>query len=75
MLEFKNIHKISVQRLAQKIKEFKNLSKVYVNKGQNIESLDIIGQVFSNNSESKTTLQFSIFNNTTALDPYLWIAK
>ena len=33
--------------------------------------LDIIGQVFSNNSESKTTLQFSIFTNTTALDHIL----
>ena len=46
-----------------------------VNKGQDVESLEIIGQVFSNNSDSKTTLQFSIFNNTTALDPYLWIAN
>ncbi|MBL6591768.1 MAG: peptidoglycan DD-metalloendopeptidase family protein [Flavobacteriaceae bacterium] len=57
------------------ISVYKNLSKVYVNKGQNVESFDIIGEVFSSNSESKTTLQFSIFNNTTALDPYLWIAK
>ena len=57
------------------ISVYKNLSKVYVNKGQDVESLDIIGQVFSNNSDSKSTLQFSIFNNTTALDPYLWIAK
>ena len=75
ILKFKGSNLTVLIQHGNYISVYKNLSKVYVNKGQNIESLDIIGQVFSNNSESKTTLQFSIFNNTTALDPYLWIAK
>ena len=42
---------------------------------RNVNALQIIGNTFDNNEDSKTTLQFSIFKNTTPLDPYLWIAK
>ncbi len=75
ILKFKGSNLTVLIQHGNYISVYKNLSKVYVNKGQDVESLDIIGQVFSNNSDSKSTLQFSIFNNTTALDPYLWIAK
>tara|TARA_B100000242_G_scaffold289488_1_gene259416 strand:+ start:4439 stop:5632 length:1194 start_codon:yes stop_codon:yes gene_type:complete len=75
ILKFKGSNLTILIQHGNYISVYKNLSKVYVNKGQNVESFDIIGEVFSSNSESKTTLQFSIFNNTTALDPYLWIAK
>ena len=56
------------------ITAYKNLANVYVEKGQKVNALQIIGITFDND-ESKTTLQFSIFENTKALDPYLWIAK
>jgi septal ring factor EnvC (AmiA/AmiB activator) len=75
ILKFKGSNLTVLIQHGNYISVYKNLSKVYVNKGQNVESYEIIGEVFSSNSESKTTLQFSIFNNTTALDPYLWIAK
>ena len=55
------------------ISVYKNLSKVYVRKGQDVDSLDIIGQVFSNNSDSKTTLQFSIFNAMKPENPSFWL--
>ena len=75
ILKFKGSNLTVLIQHGNYISVYKNLSKVYVNKGQDVESLETIGQVFSNNSDSKTTLQFSIFNNTTALDPYLWIAN
>ena len=75
ILKFKGSNLTVLIQHGNYISVYKNLSKVYVNKGQDVESLEIIGQVFSNNSDSKTTLQFSIFNTTTALDPYLWIAN
>ena len=56
------------------ITAYKNLARVFVEKGQKVSSLESIGITFDND-ESKTTLQFSIFENTKALDPYLWIAK
>ena len=57
------------------ITAYKNLSRVNVEKGDNVNSLQVIGNAFNNDQESKTTLQFSIFENTKPLDPYLWIAK
>ena len=53
ILKFKGSNLTVLIQHGNYISVYKNLSKVYVNKGQNIESLDIIGQVFSNNSESK----------------------
>ena len=34
-----------------------------------------IGKVFNPKDGSKSTLQFRIFNNTKAIDPYIWIVK
>ena len=74
VLKFKSSNLTVLVRHGDYITAYKNLSKVYVEKGQNINALQIIGNTFDNN-DSKTTLQFSIFKNTTPLDPYLWIAK
>ena len=40
-----------------------------------ISALQKIGKVFNPKDGSKSTLQFSIFNNTKAIDPYIWIVK
>ena len=44
-------------------------------KDAEISALQNIGRVFNPKDGSKSTLQFSIFNNTKAIDPYLWIVK
>ena len=75
VLKFKSSNLTLLIRHGDYITAYKNLSKVYVEKGQNVNALQIIGNTFDNNEDSKTTLQFSIFKNTTPLDPYLWIAK
>ena len=75
VLKFKSSNLTVLVRHGDYITAYKNLSKVYVEKGQNVNALQIIGNTFDNNEDSKTTLQFSIFKNTTPLDPYLWIAK
>ena len=75
VLKFKSSNLTVLIRHGDYITAYKNLSKVYVEKGQNVNALQIIGNTFENNEDSKTTLQFSIFKNTTPLDPYLWIAK
>ena len=75
VLKFKSSNLTVLIRHGDYITAYKNLSKVYVEKGQNVNALQIIGNTFDNNEDSKTTLQFSVFKNTTPLDPYLWIAK
>lgn len=57
------------------ITAYKNLSKVYVSKGDVLESGQPIGEVFTNKTNSQSTIQFSIFKKTTPLNPLFWILK
>jgi septal ring factor EnvC (AmiA/AmiB activator) len=57
------------------ITAYKNLSKVYVSKGDALESGQAIGEVFTNKTNSQSTIQFSIFKKTTPLNPLFWILK
>ena len=75
ILKFKGSNLTVLIKHGNYISAYKNLSKVFVEKGDNIDALQIIGEAYTNINDNKTTLQFSIFNNTTPLDPYLWIAK
>ena len=74
VLKFKSSNLTVLIQHGNYITAYKNLANVYVDKGQKVNALQTIGITFDND-ESKTTLQFSIFENTKALDPYLWIAK
>mgnify|MGYP001308693834 FL=1 len=75
ILKFKGSNLTVLIKHGNYISAYKNLSKVFVEKGDNIDALQIIGEAYTNINDNKTTLQFSSFNNTTPLDPYLWIAK
>lgn len=57
------------------ITAYKNLSKVFVSKGDVLESGQAIGEVFTNKTNSQSTIQFSIFKKTTPLNPLFWILK
>jgi len=57
------------------ITAYKNLSKVFVSKGDVLESGQVIGEVFTNKTNSQSTIQFSIFKKTTPLNPLFWILK
>ena len=74
VLKFKSSNLTVLIQHGNYITAYKNLASVFVEKGQKVSSLESIGVTFDND-ETKTTLQFSIFENTKALDPYLWIAK
>ena len=75
VLKFKSSNLTVLIQHGDYITAYKNLSKVYIEKGEKVNALQIIGNTFNNKEDSKTTLQFSIFKNTKPLDPYLWIAK
>ena len=57
------------------ITAYKNLSKVFVSKGDVLESGQAIGEVFTNKTNSQSTIQFSIFKKTIPLNPLFWILK
>ena len=54
---------------------YKNLSKVYVKKGDKIKTNQDIGEVFTDPSNGETMLSFAIFKDSKTLDPSLWIAR
>ena len=54
---------------------YMNLSKVYVKKGDKIETGQTIGQVFTNRLRGETLLGFRINKNNQVLNPEYWLAK
>jgi len=55
---------------------YSNLVKVKVKKGDNVETKQEVGEVYSDpGTEKNCTLKFMIFEQKNALDPEQWIAK
>jgi septal ring factor EnvC (AmiA/AmiB activator) len=73
IVQFKGSNPIVLVQHGNYITSYKNLSKVYVKKGDAVSAKQAIGMVFTNKDTGKTTLQFSLFQNTTPQNPALWI--
>jgi len=54
---------------------YKNLGRVDVKKGDKVKAKEQIGVVFTNKKSGKSTMQFSIFNNTVPQNPKNWIIE
>lgn len=75
VLQFKGSNPTILVQHGDYITAYKNLSKVYVKKGDRVVSNQNIGEVFTNNSTGKSTIQFSVFKNTAPVNPLFWIIK
>ena len=75
VLQFRGSNPTVLIQHGNYITAYKNLSKVFVNKGDKVDSNQYIGEVFTNSSTGKSSIQFSIFQKTTPLNPLLWILK
>ena len=73
IVQFKGSNPIVLIQHGNYITSYKNLSKVYVKKGDRVTAKQAIGQIFTNKDTGKTTLQFSLFQNTTPQNPALWL--
>ena len=73
IMQFKGSNPIVLVQHGNYITGYKNLSKVYVKKGDRVTAKQAIGQIFTNKDTGKTTLQFSLFQNTTPQTPALWL--
>ena len=54
---------------------YKNLSKIYIKKGDKVKSKQDIGEVLTNSAFGGTVLQFGIYKNGKYLNPAHWIDK
>ena len=57
------------------ISVYKNLSKIYVKKGQIIQTNQEIGQVFTNPNSGESILNFSLFKDGSTQNPMYWIMR
>ena len=73
IVQFKGSNPIVLVQHGNYITTYKNLSKVYVKKGDRLTAKQVIGEVFTNKDTGKTTLQFSLFQNTSPQNPALWL--
>ncbi len=75
VLQFKGSNPTVLVQHGNYITAYKNLSKVFVKKGDKVFSNQNIGEVFTNNSSGRSTIQFSVFQKTTPVNPLSWIVK
>jgi len=75
VLQFRGSNPTVLIQHGNYITAYKNLSRVFVSKGDRVSSNQYIGEVFTNSSTGKSSIQFSIFQKTTPLNPLLWILK
>jgi septal ring factor EnvC (AmiA/AmiB activator) len=73
IVQFKGSNPIVLVQHGNYITSYKNLSKVYVKKGDKVAAKEAIGKVFTNRDTGKTALQFSLFQNTTPQNPAMWL--
>ena len=69
-----NTHTILIQH-GNFFTVYKNLSEIYVSKGDKLFTKDPIGKIATDPINGQTVLSFSIFNNGVPQNPKLWIYK
>ena len=69
-----NTHTILIQH-GNFFTVYKNLSDIYVKKGDKLKTKDSLGKIATDPLNGQTILSFSIFNNGVPQNPRLWIYK
>ena len=75
ILSFKGSNPTVLIKHGNFITTYKNLGRVYVKKGDKVKAKQTIGEIFTHPQTGKTTLQFSVFSNSTPQNPKGWIYR
>ena len=73
IVQFQGSNPIVLIQHGNYVTAYKNLASVSVQKGDKVVSKQEIGSIFTNPTTQRTSLQFSIFYNTTPKNPADWI--
>jgi septal ring factor EnvC (AmiA/AmiB activator) len=73
IVQFQGSNPIVLIQHGSYVTAYKNLASVSVQKGDKVVSKQEIGIIFTNPTTQRTTLQFSVFYNTTPKNPADWI--
>jgi septal ring factor EnvC (AmiA/AmiB activator) len=75
ILKMKNVNPIVMIRHGNYLTIYKNLSKVYVKKGDKVTTKQQIGEIFTNPSNGETILSFTLSKGFDTENPASWIYK
>ncbi|SFZ90045.1 Septal ring factor EnvC, activator of murein hydrolases AmiA and AmiB [Flaviramulus basaltis] len=75
IIKMKNVNPIVMIRHGNYLTLYRNLSHVYVKKGDKVKTKQVIGEVFTNPSNGETILSFAISKGVSTENPASWIYK
>ena len=75
VLKMRNVNPIVMIRHGNYLTVYRNLSHVYVKKGDKVKTKQVIGEVFTNPSNGETILRFTLSKGTSTENPANWIYK
>ncbi|WMI68887.1 murein hydrolase activator EnvC [Mangrovimonas sp. YM274] len=70
-----NANPVIIVRHGNYMTVYRNLSKIYVNKGDKVTAKQDLGEVFTNNSTGETLLYFRVYKDAKLENPAHWINK
>ncbi|WP_431133172.1 murein hydrolase activator EnvC family protein [Psychroserpens mesophilus] len=75
ILVIPNANPVVMIRHGNYITVYKNMSKIYVKKGDKVNTKQEIGEVFTNQSNGETMLGFGVYKDSKTQNPASWIYK
>ncbi|WJJ97128.1 murein hydrolase activator EnvC family protein [Algibacter luteus] len=75
ILKMRNVNPIVMIRHGNYLTLYRNLSEVYVKKGDKVKTKQVIGEVFTNPTNGETILSFTLSKGTATENPASWIYK
>ena len=75
ILVIPNANPVVMIRHGNYITVYKNMSKIYVKKGDKVTTKQEIGEVFTNPSNGETMLGFGVYKDSKTQNPAVWVYK
>ena len=75
VLTMPNGTKVVMIRHGEYISVYSNLGEVFIEKGQEVETKENIGIVYTSKQEGSTVIDFQIWKSSQKLNPQLWLMK
>lgn len=75
ILVIPNANPVIMIRHGNYITVYKNMSKIYVKKGDKVTTKQEIGEVFTNRSTGETMLGFGVYKDSKTQNPAIWVYK
>ena len=75
ILTMPNGTKVVMIRHGEYISVYSNLGEVFIEKGQEVETKENIGVVYTSKQEGSTVIDFQLWKSSQKLNPQLWLMK